>query len=115
MPALRPFETLFAALGAAFTSVLVVIGLLVAHIWLPAGRPRWWRLWPGIVITLVLWLVSAWIFAFYLRRFADYAATYAGLASVVTAIFFLYVVAVLMIFGAEFNAALGRLRDQRIG
>jgi uncharacterized BrkB/YihY/UPF0761 family membrane protein len=28
--------------------------------------------------------------------------------------FFLYVVAVLMIFGAEFNATLGRLRDRAI-
>jgi membrane protein len=58
---------------------------------------------------------SAWIFAIYLKSFANYAATYAGLAGVVTAIFFLYVVAVLMIFGAEFNAALGRLRARRIG
>ena len=34
------------------------------------------------------------------------AATYAGLAGVFTAIFFLYMVAVLLLFGAEFNAAL---------
>ena len=115
MPALKPFETVFASLGAAVTSVLVIAALIVAHVWLPAGRPHWMRLWPGIVATLVAWLISAWIFAFYLRRFANYAATYAGLASVVTAIFFLYVIAILMIFGAEFNAALGRLRDRRIG
>ncbi len=55
------------------------------------------------------------MFAIYLRSFADYAATYAGLAGVVIAIFFLYVVAVLMIFGAEFNASLRRLREGRIG
>ena len=42
------------------------------------------------------------------RRFANYAAYYAGLASVVTAIFFLYLIVALMIFGAEFNAALAR-------
>lgn len=114
LPALSPFESLFATLGALVTSLLVVIALVIAHVWLPAGRPRWWRLWPGIVGTLVTWLLSAWIFTYYLRSFANYAATYAGLAGVVTAIFFLYVVAVLMIFGAEFNSALGRLRDGRI-
>jgi len=114
LPILRPFERAFAGLGVVVTSILVVVVLVAAHLWLPAGRPHWRRLWPGIVTTLLLWLVSAWIFAFYLRSFADYAATYAGLAGVVTAIFFLYVVAVLMIFGAEFNAALGRPRDQRI-
>jgi membrane protein len=66
-------------------------------------------------LTLVLWVVSAAIFAVYLRRFANLAATYAGLASVFTAIFFLYIVALSLIFGAEFNAALGRLREGRIG
>ncbi len=115
VPALEQFAAPLAALGALITSLLVIVGLLGAHLWLPAGRPRAWHLWPGIVATLVAWLASAWIFAIYLRTFADYAATYAGLAGVVTAMFFLYVVAVVMIFGAEFNAALGRLRDGRIG
>jgi membrane protein len=96
------------------TSVLVVAVLAAAHLWLPAGRPPWRALWPGIATTLVTWLLAAWIFAYYLRSFANYAATYAGLAGVVTAMFFLYLVAVLMIFGAEFNAALGRLRSGTI-
>ena len=43
------------------------------------------------------------------------AATYAGLAGVFTAIFFLYAVAALLLFGAEFNAALSRLREGAIG
>ena len=115
LPALRPFEAEFYAARFVATG-LVLVGFLVAsHLWLPAGRPYWLRLWPGIVLTLVLWILSAVIFAIYLRRFANLAATYAGLASVVTAIFFLYVVAVSLIFGAEFNAALGRLREARIG
>ncbi len=95
--------------------MLFVGALVIAHVWLPAGRPHWRQLWPGIIGTLIAWIVSAWIFAIYLGGFANYAATYAGLAGVVTAIFFLYVVAALMIFGAEFNAALGRLREKRIG
>ena len=114
MPALAPFAAAVTAFGAAITSGLIVVALVGAHLWLPAGRPHWSRLWPGIAATLIAWLLSGWIFAIYLRTFANYAATYAGLAGVVIAIFFLYVVAVLMIFGAEFNAALRRLRDQRI-
>ena len=115
VPVLQPFARLLTTLGAAITGLFVVVALIVAHVWLPAGRPHWVHLWPGIVATLVFWIVSGWIFAIYLGGFANYAATYAGLAGVVTAIFFLYVVAVLMIFGAEFNAALGRLRERRIG
>jgi membrane protein len=115
IPALVPFETTFAYAGIIVTSVLVIVALVVAHVVLPAGRPPWPKLWPGIVATLVAWLVATWVFAFYVRRFSNMAATYAGLAGIVTAIFFLYVIAAVMIFGAEYNAALGRLRDRRIG
>ena len=55
--------------------------------------------------------LSDFVFGYYLQRFANYAAYYAGLASVVTAIFFMYLVALIMIFGAEFNAALARRRE----
>ena len=96
------------------TSVLLVAVLAAAHLWLPQNRPPAGRLWPGIVATLALWLIAGRIFAAYLARFANYTATYAGLASVVTAIFFLYLIALIMIFGAEFNAALGRLRAGKL-
>ena len=114
-PALEPLEAEFTAVRFAATGLVLVGFLAASHLWLPAGRPNWLKLWPGIVLTLALWILSAVIFAIYLRRFANLAATYAGLASIVTAIFFLYVVAVSLIFGAEFNAALGRLRGSRIG
>jgi membrane protein len=114
VPALEQFAAPFAALGAVVTSVLVIAGLVGAHIWLPAGRPLAHHLWPGIVGTLIAWAVSAWVFAIYLRTFANYAATYAGLAGVVTAMFFLYVVAMVLIFGAELNASIGRYRDGRL-
>jgi membrane protein len=114
IPALERLAAPLATLGAAVTTILIVAGLVGAHLWLPAGRPPARYLWVGIVATLVAWTVAAWVFAIYLRTFANYAATYAGLAGVVTAMFFLYVVATVMIFGAELNASIGRYRDGRI-
>jgi len=113
-PGLLPFEAQFALLRITVTSALLVIVLVAAHVLLPQSRPPARRLWPGILITLVFWLIAAQIFAVYLERFANYTATYAGLAGVVIAIFFLYLLAVIMIFGAELNAALGRLRSGEI-
>ncbi len=115
VPALAPFQAQFTYAGYAVTGLFLAAVLIASHLWLPASRPPALRLWPGILSTLVLWLAGATAFGVYLRRFANYVATYAGLASVVTAIFFLYLVAVVMIFGAEFNAALGRLRNKQIG
>jgi membrane protein len=111
VPEIIPFQTTFLFVRLLVTGLLLAVVLVSAHLWLPAGRPPGRSLWPGIVITLTLWLVAAFVFGYYLQRFANYAAYYAGLASVVTAIFFMYLVALIMIFGAEFNAALARRRE----
>lgn len=113
-PALLPYAASINFARFGVTSILLVVVLVSAHLWLPNKRPPAMRLWPGIIATLILWVTAAQVFALYLGRFAHYTATYAGLASVVTAIFFLYMIALIMIFGAEFNAALGRLRDGKL-
>jgi len=113
-PELLPYEEIYSVLRAVVTAALMVVVLVAAHLWLPQSRPPASQLWPGLVATLALWFVAGKVFAFYLGKFANYAATYAGLASVVTAIFFLYLIALIMILGAELNAALRRLRDGRL-
>ena len=56
-------------------------------------------------------MIFALAFSTYLGRFAlNYVATYAGLASVMIAIVFLYSLAAIFIFGGEVNAALMRAR-----
>jgi membrane protein len=115
LPYLAPFAPLLGWARLVVPGLLIVVLLTVAHLWLPAGRPPWWRLWPGIVTTLVLWLVSAIVFAIYIGRFANLGATYGSLASVFAALFFLYIASLSLIFGAELNGSLTRLREGRIG
>ncbi len=62
----------------------------------------------------MLWLVAAASFGFYLAEFpANYVTTYAGLASVMIALVFLYLTATIFLFGGEFNAAMTRARRAR--
>jgi membrane protein len=58
-------------------------------------------------------LQHCYAFARYLENFANYTATYAGLASLVAAIFYLYLMAVILIGGGEFNAAIAALRQEK--
>ena len=88
--------------------LLLIFAVFACHHWLPGRRRPFGSLWPGILLTLVLWLVAAWGFTLYLESFASYSATYAGLAGIMTALIFLYLMAAILIFGAEFNSALGR-------
>jgi membrane protein len=96
-------------IGAA--AIVLIGALLVAHWWLPAGRRRFVDIVPGILITLALWLGAGIVFGRYLASFADtYVTYYAGLASVMAALVFLYLVAMIFIYGAEVNAAIARAR-----
>ena len=68
------------------------------------------ELWPVILATLLIWLSAAGLFANYVEEFADYGATFAGLAGVMTALIFLYLMAVSLILGGELNATIRKRR-----
>jgi membrane protein len=88
---------------------VLTIALLILHMWLPAGRRQIEQVWPGIVATLLLWLACGFVFGRYLSDFSyTYVTYYAGLASAMTALVFLYFVAWIFIYGGELNAAIGR-------
>jgi membrane protein len=88
---------------------VLTIALFVAHKWLPAGRRRVREILPGIVATLVLWMVAGIAFGRYLAQFAiTYVTYYAGLASAMIALVFLYWTASIFVYGGALNAAMLR-------
>ena len=90
--------------------LVLTIGLIVSHLWLPSGRRRLVDVLPGVAVTLIAWMAGALMFASYLKEFANYVSTYAGLASIMIALVFLYIVAAIFILGAEINAAILKAR-----
>ncbi len=88
------------------TVLVLTFTLIVTHMYMPAGERRLVNVLPGIVLTLLAWAVAAYVFAYYLATFANYARTYAGLGSIVIVLVFLYMIGVIFILGAEVNAAL---------
>jgi membrane protein len=85
----------------------LIVALFILHAWLPAGRRGFLQILPGIVFTLVASLVSGMVFGQYLARFANnYVTMYAGLASVIIALVFLYFIAAIFVYGGELNAAI---------
>jgi len=99
----------FARYGITITALIVA--LFILHAWLPAGRRGFSQILPGIVFTFVASLVSGAVFGQYLARFANnYVTMYAGLASVIIALVFLYFIAAIFVFGGELNAAIIKSR-----
>jgi membrane protein len=95
------------------TAVVLVTALFIAHKWLPSGRRRLSMIAPGMLATMVLWLIAGEVFGRYLADFAyTYVSYYAGLASAMIALVFLYLIASIFIYGAELNTAVLELRKQ---
>jgi len=90
------------------SAVILLCAVAASHKWLPCGRRGFRQILPGLALTVVCWLVAAQAFGLYLRGFADYVSTYAGLAGVVVALLFVYLMSAIFLFGAEFNGALLR-------
>jgi membrane protein len=113
MPWLEPLEGTFTTARIAIATLVLIVALIVIHKWLPAGRRRFVEIAPGIAATLILWLGAGVAFGRYLAEFAwTYVSTYAGLASAMIALMFLYWTASIFIYGGELNAALFRPRPQ---
>ena len=115
-PWLEPLEGKFTFFRFAIATVVLVVALFVAHKWLPAGRRRMIEILPGIVATLVLWLAAGIAFGRYLSEYSfTYVNTYAGLASAMIALVFLYWTASIFVYGGELNSAMFQPRADRKG
>ena len=112
-PLLEPFTGRLNVSRYVIATLLTFGGLFAAHGLLPAGRRRILDTLPGVAATLVLWLVSGAAFGAWLAGFANYVSTYAGLAGVMTALVFLYLISICFVFGGELNAAILRRRARR--
>ncbi len=111
-PWIEPLETHFDVARFALAIFVMAVSLTILHLWLPAGRRPFRKIWPGIVATLVLWLACGIAFGRYLADFAgNYVTYYAGLASAMIALVFLYFTAWIFIYGGELNAAIARARE----
>jgi membrane protein len=107
VPALDQFGDLITFARYAVTALVLVVSLMIVHLWLPAGRRSLGEIAPGIVATLLLWLVSGALFGRYLANYAfAYVSMYAGLASAMIALVFLYVCASIFIYGGELNSVI---------
>lgn len=113
-PALSPLDPVVTFGRYAITTLLLTGALIIAHKWLPARNHRLEQVWPGIVLTLCLSIGFAIAFAAYLAAFArNYVTTYAGIASVMIALVFLYALAAIFVFGGELNASISRQQTRR--
>src|SRR5829696_9233335 len=88
--------------------LLLAVVLSVVYRFGPNAGQRFRSVVPGAALCVVLWAISSVVFSFYLATFANYGLTYGSLGAAVGLLFYLYLCASVVLFGAELNAAIYR-------
>ena len=83
--------------------IILVVGLFLAHLILPARRVKLYYLMPGVILTVSVWLVLSSVYSYFLANFATFASTYVGLSGLFAAMFLIYLSALALILGGELN------------
>ncbi|WP_022872070.1 YihY/virulence factor BrkB family protein [Nesterenkonia alba] len=75
--------------------------------------PKWTS--AGAVVTILVMIVTTIGIAFYVMHFGNYDATYGALAGVIIFLFWIYIMNIVLLFGAELDSELERARQLQAG
>lgn len=95
-----------------FLLFVLIVGLIFYFV--PNTVVRLRDVWPGAVLTAVLWRGAYEGFSWYVRTWAR-ASVHGSIATVVWFLIWIYISAVILLYGVEFTAALARIRRERRG
>jgi membrane protein len=88
---------------AIMTSIAVI--QLIYHNAVPRTQP-WHSVLPGAVLATAMWLISTALFGWYLQHYADYSVIYGSLGVGIALLVWMYLISLVVLIGAEFNAML---------
>jgi membrane protein len=88
---------------AVMTSIAVI--QLIYHNAVPRTQP-WHSVLPGAVLATAMWLISTALFGWYLQHYVDYSVIYGSLGVGIALLLWMYIISLVVLIGAEFNAML---------
>ncbi len=87
----------------AGSSAILFLVVAISYYILPNIKQTWLAVAPGTFIVMLGWLLSAELFSVYLENFEQVNLVYGSIGGIIVALLFFYIIAVIYIFGAEFN------------
>jgi membrane protein len=98
--------------GVAFGSIVLASALL--YYVGPNRKQRFRQGFPGAVVATVLWLLTTLVFSWYVRHISNYNVLYGSVGAGLALLVWLYLLAVIVLLGCEFNAAREKLLTAEI-
>lgn len=93
---------------------LMVTVALVYYVAPDVEQPLRW-ITPGGVVGVLLWVLASLGFSFYVGNFGSYNETYGSIGAVIVLLLYLYISSIAILFGAELNATLIKMKEEISG
>jgi membrane protein len=101
----------FAVRHATTLLFIVVVGFV--YYFVPNAKVRFRDVWVGAIVTGLLWKGALEAFSWYMRDMSRFTRVNGSIAAVVVFLVWVYVQAVILLYGVELTAAYARLRRGR--
>lgn len=98
----------------ALAVIIIGLQLFAFHMWLAAGKRRIADVWPGILLSIALWLALASLWSKYLA-ITNYSFFYAGMSQLMIAMIFFQFTAIAILLGAELNRGIMEYKRMKRG
>jgi len=95
------------------TTLLFIVVVGFVYYFVPNAKVRFRDVWIGAVVTGLLWKGALEAFSWYIRDMSRFTRVNGSIAAVVVFLVWVYVQAVILLYGVEFTAAYARLRRGR--
>jgi membrane protein len=104
MPSVRTPVYAVALLIRWIVALIGSIGIigLIYHMGTPM-KQSWKQVLPGAVLSTAAWFLTTLVFGWYVTRFANYSQVYGSLGAGIALLFWLYLISLCVLCGAEFN------------
>jgi membrane protein len=108
-----PISGIIVNVGTAVIAfVFSLIIFLILHKLSLVVSVSWRHIWPGAVLSTLLFEIAKTLFVFYLNHFNHYDKIYGSIASAIVLLVWIYVSAFILLLGAEFSSMLFRLKRE---
>lgn len=105
----------FSGVFASYLSTVLLIGCVaLVFYFIPNTKVRFRDVWPGAILVGVLWRIALQLFAWYAADLATWNVVHGSIAAVVVFLFWIYISAVILLYGVEMTASYARLQDASV-
>ena len=95
------------------STVLFILIVGMVFYFVPNAKVRFRDVWVGAILTGLLWRAALSGFSYYVRDMTRFSIIHGQIAAVVVFLLWVYVSAVILLYGAEMTATYARLRRHR--